>query len=66
MTAFKNLPPWSDFEKGRDMLRMRNVFIEKLRDRHRETLRRHTVMSTPEEEAAAHRRWTLAQATVTK
>ena len=68
MTAFKNLPPWSDFEKGRDsdMLRMRNAFIEKLWDLHRETLRRHTVMSTPEEEAAAHRRWTLAQATVTK
>lgn len=29
MTAFKNLPPWSDFEKGRDsdMLRMRNAFM---------------------------------------
>ena len=68
MTAFKNLPPWNDFEKGHDsdMLRMRNAFIEKLWDRHRETLRRHTGMSTPEEEAAAQRLWTLVQATVTK
>ena len=64
-TAFKKLPAWSDFERGRDsdMLRRRNAFIENLWDRHRETLRRHTVMSTPEKEAAAHRRWTLAQAT---
>ena len=32
MTAFKNLPPWHDFLKGRDsdMLRMRNEFIERL------------------------------------
>ena len=32
MTAFKNLPPWEDFVKGRnsDMLRMRQAFTEKL------------------------------------
>ena len=32
MTAFKNLPPWDDFVKGRksDMLRMRLAFTQKL------------------------------------
>ena len=30
MTAFKNLPPWDDFQKGQDsdMLRMRTRFTE--------------------------------------
>ena len=59
MTAFKNLPPWSDFEKGRDsdMLRMRNAYIEKLWDYHRKTLRRHSQMRTATEEEAAHDAW---------
>ena len=36
MTAFKNLPPWSDFVKGResDMLRMRQHFLAKLKELH--------------------------------
>ena len=32
MTAFKDLPPWSDFVKGQasDMLRMRQAFTQRL------------------------------------
>ena len=39
MTAFKNLPPWNDFVKGRDsdMLRMRSAFTAKLQARHEQT-----------------------------
>ena len=67
MTAFKNLPPWSDFEKGRDsdMLRMRNDYIEKLWRYHRETLRRHSDMHTSGDEDAAHDEWVKARATNT-
>ena len=67
MTAFKNLPPWSDFLKGResDMLRMRNAFIDKLWKCHRETLRRHAAMATAAEEEAAHAEWIRANATDT-
>ena len=37
MTAFKSIPPWLDFVKGRnsDMLRMRQRFVEKLDKMHR-------------------------------
>lgn len=39
MTAFKNLPAWSDFEKGceSDMLRMRQRFTEMLEKKHEDT-----------------------------
>ena len=64
MTAFKNLPPWSDFVKGRDsdMLRMRNAFIDKLWERHRQTLKQHCDMATSADEAAAHDEWDRAKA----
>ena len=64
MTAFKNLPPWSDFVKGRDsdMLRMRTAFTEKLRHLHERTLARHTDMKTPGDEHAAQERWRDEQA----
>ena len=64
MTAFKNLPPWSDFVRGRDsdMLRMRNAYIEKLWECHRETLRRHSDMATSAAEEAAHDEWVRAKA----
>lgn len=59
MTAFKNIPPWSDFVKGREssMLRMRLKFTAKLQQLHVRTLAKHTDMKTPEDEAAAHERW---------
>ena len=59
MTAFKNLPPWNDFVKGKDsdMLRMRNAFVEQLWKCHRETLRRHTDMATPAAEEDAYIEW---------
>ena len=62
MTAFKNLPPWSDFEKGRDsdMLRMRSAYIRELWECHRETLRRHSDMATSAAEEAAHDEWVPA------
>ena len=64
MTAFKNLPPWSDFVKGRDsdMLRMRNAYIEKLWEHHRVTLERHSAMATSAAEEAAHAEWVRAKA----
>ena len=64
MTAFKNLQPWNDSERRRDsdMLRMRNAYIEKLWECHRETLRRHSDMATSAAEEAAHAEWGRAQA----
>ena len=41
MTAFKNLPPWSDFAKGRESptLRMRQAFTDWLEEMHVETMK---------------------------
>ncbi len=63
MTAFKNLPPWSDFVKGKnsDMLRMRQEFTKCLDKLHEETLAKHSDLNTPGLEAAAHTEWTEAQ-----
>jgi hypothetical protein len=57
MTAFKNIPPWGDFVKGRDdeMLAKRLAFTEKLQRMHEETLAKHTDMKTRGEEQAARR-----------
>ena len=57
MTAFKNLPPWLDFVKGRDsdMLRMRLAFTEKLEVMHTETMSRFSDMKThTQEKESAH------------
>ena len=63
-TAFKNLPPWGDFLKGKDsdMLRMRNAFIEDLEKYHRNTMKQHTHMSTPAAEKEAFRKWVQEKA----
>ena len=55
MTAFKNLPPWHDFVKGResDMLRMRQEFTHTLELLHRRTLANHSALKTPALEEAA-------------
>ena len=55
MTAFKNLPPWGDFVKGRDsdMLRMRLDFTRALEQLHRRTLAKHSALKTSELEQAA-------------
>ena len=59
MTAFKNLPAWNDFEKGRDsdMLRMRQRFTNMLEKKHDETMRRHSSMKSKEEENDAFEVW---------
>ena len=64
MTAFKNIPPWHDFVKGResDMLRMRLAFTQKLEGMHRRTLAKHTDMKCPEDEKLAHEKWDAEQA----
>ncbi len=64
MTAFKNLPPWEDFVKGRssDMLRMRLAFTSMLQGMHSRTMAKYTDMKTPEQEATAHERWSAEQA----
>ena len=63
MTAFKNLPPWDDFEKGKesDMLRMRLAFTARLQALHAKTLARHSTMKTPEQEQHAHEVWAAQQ-----
>ena len=63
MTAFKHLPPWGDFLKGRqsDMLRMRLQFTERLQKLHRRTLAKHSHLQTAEDEADAHEVWTARQ-----
>jgi hypothetical protein len=64
MTAFKNLPPWGDFVKGResDMLRMRLDFTKRLQALHTRTLASHSDMKTPADEDAAFEEWALKQA----
>ena len=48
MTAFKNLPPWGDFFKGKSshMLRMRQAFTERLDKMHQRTLAKHSTLKT--------------------
>ena len=59
MTAFKHLPPWDDFQKGRDsdMLRMRKRFTQMLDRKHTETMRRHSQLKTAQDETEAFERW---------
>jgi len=68
MTAFKNIPPWQDFVKGRnsDMLRMRKEFNQHLETLHGKTLARHSDLKTPALEQEAHEQWLQSQATPTK
>ena len=63
MTAFKNLPPWSDFVKGRDsdMLRQRLDFTKRLQDMHKRTLAKHSDMKNADLEAKAHELWNEKQ-----
>ena len=55
MTAFKNLPAWNDFTKGResDMLRMRRAFETKLHKMHERTLAKCSHMKSEAQEDAA-------------
>ena len=59
MTAFKNLPPWDDFEKGQhsDMLRMRKRFTEMLDRKHTETMRKYSQFQTADDENEAYEMW---------
>ena len=59
MTAFKNLPPWQDFQKGAesDMLRMRKRFTEMLERKHTQTMRRFSQYKTAEQENVAYELW---------
>ena len=59
MTAFKNLPPWDDFQKGRDsdLLRMRKRFTQMLDRKHTETMRKHSQLKTVQDENEAYERW---------
>jgi len=63
MTAFKNLPAWGDFMKGKesDMLRMRKRFVERLQALHQNTLAANSDMKTAEQENAAYLRWKAEQ-----
>ena len=64
MTAFKNLPAWQDFVRGResDMLRMRLAFTAELDKMHTKTLARHSSMKNDVDEMTAYEQWCLAQA----
>jgi hypothetical protein len=68
MTAFKNLPAWCDFVRGRDsdMLRMRLEFTKVLEGMHEKTLARHSDMKNNAEEQAAHELWSEEQARIAK
>lgn len=65
MTAFKNLPGFDDFEKGKHspMLHQRQVFEEKLKKLHRLTLAKH---STIVDEAEEHRKWEASRTAQSK
>ena len=62
MTAFKNLPPWNDFEKGRssDLLRQRLEFEKRLNTMHSRTMRKYSDMGCAEAEDAAFEKWQKA------
>ena len=68
MTAFKNLPPWSDFVKGKDsdMLRMRNAFTQKLQRLHERTIAKHSALKNKEVEDIAYELWKEAQTSSAK
>jgi len=59
MTAFKGLPPWEDFVKGRssDMLQTRLAFTAKLEKMHRRTVAKYSSMKTEGDEDAAYEEW---------
>ena len=59
LTAFKNMPPWDDFQKGQDpdMLRMRKIFTEMLDRKHTETMREYSQFKTAEDENEAYEIW---------
>lgn len=63
MTAFKGMPPWQDFVKGKssDMLQTRLAFTAKLEKMHRRTVARYSSMRTEEEEDAAYEEWKQEQ-----
>ena len=63
MTAFKNLPPWYDFDQGckSDMLRMRKAFTKRLDALHERTLATHTAMKSSADEIEAHENWDALQ-----
>ena len=68
MTAFKNLPPWGDFVKGKesDMLFLRRAFTERLEQLHRHTLAKHSQMKSEHLEEEAWELWQQKQAGRTK
>ena len=60
MTAFKNLPPWADFEKGQssDLLRQRLDFTRYLKDvLHRKTMASYSALKTDTAEQVALEEW---------
>ncbi len=64
MTAFKNSPPWSDFEKGQssDLLRQRLDFTRYLRDvLHRKTMASYSALKTDTAEQMALEDWREAR-----
>ncbi len=64
MTAFKNLPPWSDFEKGQssDLLRQRLDFTRYLKDvLHRKTMASYSALKTDTAEQMALEDWREAR-----
>ena len=62
-TAFKNLPPWNDFVKGRssDLLRQRQSYEARLQAMHTRTMRKYTDMDSPAAEDAAFEQWLLSR-----
>ena len=64
LTAFKNLPGWNEFAKGREssMLRQRLQFQKTLEELHVQTLAAHSKLKTPQDEAAAYELWKKEEA----
>ena len=68
MTAFKNLPPFNDFLKGKEspMLRTRQAFVDELGVLHRKTLAKHSTLGTAKAEERAHELWDAQRQAVGK
>jgi hypothetical protein len=68
LTAFKNLPSFDDFKKGREspMLHRRKEFEVKLTQLHRKTLAKHSPIKDEKAEEAEHTKWSAMQAQSSK
>ena len=63
MNAFKDIPPWQDFAKGRELgvLSMQLAFTEWLDEMHVKTRAHHSLLKTRKDKDKVHEQWRLSR-----